>query len=163
MRKMMFIALASTLIIGATILAYAVDSNNHSIKENGGMTASELALRGKQLRKEIDETYKRMDDTHQIKSPFNGQNFITDVVIKYIPIGTSFDEAEAILRAAGFKVGPREGHVRSHDKFLVVADIDQYAPTPFGKTSVVVFLEPASQYDWSIVTSLRATIIRQFI
>ena len=93
----------------------------------------------------------------------NGRNIITDIVIKYIPIGTSFDDAEAILRAAGFKVSPREQNPIFHDLYEVNAVIDQYVTALFGNTSINVVLRPKNKDDWSAVQSLEAEITIQWI
>ena len=124
------------------------------------MKSDELELRGKQLRKAIDEEYKRRDEANELK---RGMNDITAVVIKYISIGTSFDDAEAILRAAGFKVGehsqerwfPKDGTLL----YASDATIDHYKiPLPVGNTSIDVFLVPNNKDDWSTVRYLEAGI-----
>jgi hypothetical protein len=138
-------------------------SNEISVEKEKISKSNELAQRGKQLRKAIDEVYEKLADAKTLKSMGNGRNIITDVVIKYIPIGISFDDAEAILRAAGFKVGPRGRNPIFHDLYEVDAVIDQYVPTLFGNTSIDVSLEPTSSNDWHTVKNITAEIIRQFI
>lgn len=93
----------------------------------------------------------------------NGVNSITEVVEQYIKTGMSFDEAEAILRAAGFTIGSQGRHPVLPNRFEVRAVIDQYAPTPFGKTSIVVSLQPETPKNWDFVHRVEATIIRQYI
>ena len=119
------------------------------------------AEKGKKLRQAIDEKYKELNDANEIKAMGNGKNSIADVVARYIPIGTSFDEAEAILRAAGFVVGPRGKNPVLPNYFEVRAEIDQYAPTLFGKTSIAVSLQPVDPRNWNFVHRIDATIIRQ--
>jgi hypothetical protein len=46
---------------------------------------------------------------------------------------------------------------------MVIAELDNYVPTLFGKTSISVSLEPPDSNDWSTVQSLEAEIIIQFI
>jgi hypothetical protein len=128
-------------------------------QDNGMMKSKELELRGKQLRKAIDETYKKLADAKALKSMGNGRNIITDTVVKYIPIGTSFDDAEAILRAAGFEVGKRDMNPIIHNDYGVYSKINHYKLTlPFGNTSVSVFLQPKNKDDWSVVQGLEADI-----
>jgi hypothetical protein len=97
--------------------------------------------RGKELRHAIDDAYTALSRSNSIKSLGNGSNLITDVVLTYVPIGTSFDDAEAILRAAGFKVGPRGKNPVVRDFYETSAEIAEYAPTLFGRTSVYVSLQ----------------------
>jgi hypothetical protein len=121
----------------------------------------ELKQRGKELRKAIDEEYKRLADADELKSEMGGgRDFITDVVIKYIPIGTSFNDAEAILRTAGFEVGIRNMNPILTNHYGVYSKIEYYKqliPT-FCKRGVGVFLESKSKDDWSTVQRLEAAI-----
>jgi hypothetical protein len=157
------IATAVFFVIAAGTNVFAEDNIIKITSEKKVKVLSELEQRGKLLRKVIDETYKQLADAKAIKSMGNGRNFITDVVVKYIPVGTPFDDAEAILRAAGFKVGPRGQNPVFHDLYEVMAVIDYYVPTLFGKTSIDVSLEPASSNNWNTVKNIKAEIIRQFI
>src|SRR5207249_9735577 len=75
-------------------------------KENGQMTSNDLEQRGKQLRAEIEAAYKQLKSAKKLRTGIKG-NDITELVLKYVPIGTSFDDAENILRFAGFTVHPR--------------------------------------------------------
>lgn len=126
--------------------------------------SKELKQIGKELRKAIDEEYDRLADADELKIMGQGRNCITDVVVKYIPIGTSFDDAEAILRAAGFKVGKRYLEpllFRKNGTSSIgsYSEIDNYKLLPlFANTSINVFLEPKSKNDWSTVQNLEATI-----
>ena len=126
-------------------------------QEKDMIKSEELEIRGKQLRKAIDETYERLADAKALKSMGNGRNIITYVVLKYIPIGTSFDDAEAILRAAGFEVGKRT--MNHANQYEVFSEINHYKLTlPFGNTSVYVVLFPRNKDDWSTVQNLKAAI-----
>lgn len=137
--------------------SWAVSHETNTEKEKM-MKSNELEQRGKQLRKAIDEKYKRLADAKALKIMGHGRNNITDDVIKYIPIGTSFDDAEAILRAAGFEVGKRDMNPIIHDYYGVYSVIRHYKLlTPlFAGTSVGVLLQPKNKDDWSTVQSLEA-------
>ena len=127
-------------------------SNETTAEKEKIMKSNELEHRGKELRKAIDDAYEKLADAEALR----GKNTITDVVIKYIPIGTSFDDAEAILRAAGFKVEEREMNAKEPKVFSRIRD---YKLTPlFAGTSVNVILRPKSNDDWSTVQSLRSNI-----
>jgi hypothetical protein len=59
---------------------------------------------GRTLRHEIKTIYADLKKRHALSSPTSGGNDVTDVVLEYIPVGTSFDAAETILRSAGCKI-----------------------------------------------------------
>lgn len=134
-----------------------------SKQESGVSNQMDNEAKGKALRKAIDERYESLDRAKAIKPIGAGQNNIDDVVLKFIPIGTSFADAEEILASAGFKVGRPGNQPPLLHYFAVRGSIDQYAPTPFGKTSVVIDLQPKDATDWSAVHALSAVILRQFI
>jgi hypothetical protein len=57
--------------------------------------------RGARLRLELERTYQDLRRTGEFKSAGND---VSSIVQKYIPIGTSFANAEITLRSAGFNV-----------------------------------------------------------
>jgi len=126
--------------------------------------AVDVKVLGEGLRGEIDAAYKTLERTGAIKNQGAGRNFITHVAVRYIPGGTPFEEAEGILRAAGFDIQPRTPNrfLPEPQKYDVRATIDQYASMPLGKTSVTVCLRPRSPNDYSVVQSLTAEITRSF-
>jgi len=130
-------------------------------------STNELEQRGKKLRADIDNAYKKLSEASGIKDRGMGSSPITDVVTKYIPIGISFDDAETILRSAGFAIRPRAPNPyiseKYPEKYDVVATIDQYVPTPFGKTSVIVSLRPRNPGDYSVVRKVSAEITRIYL
>ena len=65
------------------------------------MSPNELVQRGKELRNEIDSVYQTLKTEKKLSG--RGTD-ISDHVRKYIPPGSSFDDAEEILRSAGFSV-----------------------------------------------------------
>lgn len=159
---------------GLTLLSIAVPVSAGGIGEDTGSVSkreikmaaeSDLELQGKQLRSEIDSTYKKLTDSNLIKNSGMGRNFITDIVSKYIRVGMSFDDAETILRAAGFTIQPRipNRYLSDVEKYDERAVIEQYAPTPFGKTIVSVSLRPRGPDDYSVVQNVSAEITRIFL
>jgi len=98
---------AGVFMVSDLSFADAVQATKTNIadKGNSSMTKAELERRGKELRAAIDQKYKELIDTKTfVNDPTKG-NDITVVVLKYIPIGMSFDNGETILRAAGMNVG----------------------------------------------------------
>ena len=144
------------------IVAQAADNAQQNLnnsmhqKETLQMNQADLQVRGKQLRAAVDKRYRQLDEKDQI-NPQRGNN-IDDVVTPFIAIGSSFDEAEIILRAAGFKVSPRQKHPYIINQYLVYASIDPYALKGMGKTGVTITLEPKNPNDWSSIEKLSAAI-----
>jgi hypothetical protein len=66
--------------------------------------ASTLRSRGEQLRKELNFVYKHLHEhSREIPNHAETRN-ISETVIKFLPIGISVNDAESILRFAGFKI-----------------------------------------------------------
>lgn len=73
--------------------------------------ADPLTERGWRLRAEIDATYQQLRASKTLTARVDQNNDVTPVVQKYLPVGTSFDDAAAILRAAGCSIGVKaNGH-----------------------------------------------------
>lgn len=110
----------------------------------------DLEILGKRLRIEIDEAYQKLPksgSTQEIEKAGN----ITWLAVRYIPLGSSFDDAEVILRSAGFSVGPRPGPNQPGnrpDRYDVVALIDGYRSNLVSRTNVYVFLSPKAPGDF---------------
>jgi hypothetical protein len=152
----------AVMVVSASVLAHSQRISSGSsgeMKANAGNPAlsDSASLRGKQLRAAIDQYYKE----HGVR---NAGVQITDLVVKYIPVGTSFDQAEVILTAGGFTVGPRVPHQNlppsDPSKFTVVARIDHYGPWSICGTDVDVYLQPRVPNDYSTVQKITAWIAR---
>jgi hypothetical protein len=115
-----------------------------------------LAQRGTQLRADIAATYQHLRQTKTLSNRVKDGNDVTDIVRKYIPVGTSFEDAEAILRSAGCHVGFSEnGHVYGRaamkDGLLQV------------KHTFAVDLEPPAPNDYSLVHDVSGTIFTVYV
>jgi len=69
-------------------------------KEKNIMTTELLEQRGKQLRTEVMQIWNNLKHSKSLRMT----NDISDAVAKFIPVGTSFDDTEVILRSAGFGI-----------------------------------------------------------
>lgn len=152
------------IVLGWIMLLPSAQADAESTKEsptaNRQMITNDLEARGKQLRSAIDERYKQLA-SGEMKSSGYPNNDITDVVTQYVPVGISFDEAEIILRSAGFKIGPRGSSPLTPKRFAVDAVIDKYVTTIIGHTDISVSLEPLSSTDWRLVKKVIAGISRE--
>jgi hypothetical protein len=84
---------------------------------------------------------------------------------KYIPEGISFDEAEHILRCAGFDVCERpDADVpgEQSDRYDVIATtlLDK---SFIGRTDLILAMRPKSPVDYSTVKEIRAAIIVTYL
>lgn len=104
-------------VLCASVIALAVPMKSYAetaAPRLEQMTADAVRQRGESLRAEIDATYKQLRASNTIRIYIKGGNDVTAIVLKYIPVGISIDDGEAILRAAGYNVGhTEEGHVFS--------------------------------------------------
>jgi hypothetical protein len=92
-------------VIGLSLLIAARDGGLH---QRDRIKALDIQERGARLRVELERTYHDLRHTGEFKSAGND---VSSIVKKYIPIGTSFVNAESTLRASGFNIGslpPRE-------------------------------------------------------
>lgn len=135
-------------------------------KEKSAVATESLEQRGKQLRIELEQAYKKMVDAGTLSTDPRVSNDVTDVVIRYIPVGMSFDDAESILRSAGFRVDsrpsanqPRTGRDR-HDVVGAIAPFDQKF---LGGADLYVHLSPASPGDYSKVNKVSAGFALLFL
>jgi len=153
------LAVLTSLTAAAT---HGRDANAQLVDRGREMPAVDIEKRGKELRREIDKAYRGLVETGQLKNQGVGRNLITDVVARYIPPGTSFLQAEEILRAAGFAVEARvpNNYLPEAERYDERATIDNYVPMTIGKTSVTVLLRPRSANDYSVVQSIVAEVTR---
>jgi hypothetical protein len=159
----------AALIMGLFLWSYV--SSYFALREETALASapvsSNLEVRGKQLRAAIDQTYRKMSEAHELVGP-TGHNDISFVIIQYIPLGTSFDDAERILKAAGFKIEPRPGPhpprvVFNSEidamRFDEVASIDPYDTSLYvSKTVISVNLTPQAPMDYSKISKIYAGI-----
>ena len=125
-------------------------------------TTQDYKHTGERLRREIKVIYADLKKRHSLGSPTSGGNDVTDIVLKYIPVGTSFDTAEAILRSAGCKIGAHPADIpnparplRAQEPVLATLKLEGWL-TP---EVLTVSLVPRANGDYNSVTSVSAGII----
>ena len=91
---MKFAVICVSLLIAAH--ADAVDQRNQ-------MNALDFRERGARLRLELERAYQELRHTGGFKSAGND---VSPILKKYVPVGTSFANAETTLRSAGFNIDP---------------------------------------------------------
>lgn len=132
--------------------------------ESGRLSPGEISERGIRLRAELDKAFDALLDSGKA----NPANDLTTIVLPYIQAGMAFDDAENILRAAGFVVGPRPGPYeeqdpsRPKDWYAVVSTIRQFSRRVFGgSVEAYITLFPEGPHDYRKVKNVDATIYVQ--
>src|SRR5262249_60379502 len=67
------------------------------------ITTLDFQARGARLRLELERAYQDLRHTGEFKSAGND---VSSIVRKYIPVGTSFADAESALRSGGVVIMP---------------------------------------------------------
>ncbi|MGO9635765.1 MAG: hypothetical protein ACLPX1_18005 [Steroidobacteraceae bacterium] len=153
------IQLAGLVLLCASVIVVALPTKScaeTAAPQTGQLTAYEQIQRGAQLRADIDAAYKKLRASKSLKDTVHDGNDVTAIVLKYIPLGISFDDAEAILEAAGCTVGPPiQGHISARtlmaDRLLAL------------KHAFAVDLAPRVPGDFSVVDNVRATIYLDYV
>lgn len=138
------------------IVTYDDGKGNHQV------ASEDFVKPGKELRIKLEEIYKKLVDTNGLRLL---KTDVTYAVLPFLPVGTSFSEAEAILRNAGFVVEPHptlnslSNPNKPKDWYAVLASI-----APFHKkfpfvTDLYVMLYPNSPGDYKSVTKISATFL----
>jgi hypothetical protein len=124
------------------------------------MSPDQIEKRGKELRAALQQTYEELVASRKMSGL---ETDITQYVKPYIYAGMMFDEAESILKAAGFHIDPRPAADRANDPnspkdwYAVLASISPFVQRFMGKVSADVMLLPRSPGDYSVVDSVRAS------
>ena len=157
MKKIVGIVVVVIAMCGAAHAQTGVESKRGTLSKEGEIAKrpGELAQRGKKLRLAIDQAYQKLATAKAIK---NDGTSISRTVESFIPKGTPLEDAQTILRAAGFAIQPRAPNSPEPQKQEVRARIDQLVPPAFGRIGVTVLLRP----EGAVVQSLSAEITRSF-
>ncbi len=127
-----------------------------SAQEVHQMDIDELQQRGKKLRDALQETYQKLVDERAL-IPGRGAE-VTDVVERFIPVGTSFSDAETILKDAEFRVDERSASALPRSGAQGVhAEIHRFAEQFPAVTDLIVILYQKSPSDYTTVAKISAT------
>jgi hypothetical protein len=129
-----------------------------AVSSSTSIAADQYVQKGKSLRREIQAIYSK---TRSTPWPRGVGPDVTDVVLKYIPVGTSFDVAEAILRGAGCMMGPRPTDIPNPNRPLGPQEPELGRLTLGGwpiATVMGVSLYPVATGDYSAVVKVSASI-----
>jgi len=124
----------------------------------------DVAQRGASLRREINAAYA---DAKSRNAFVHGGYDVTSIVSKYIPAGTTFNEAEQVLRAAGCRVSAHSADfTRGGDSIderirlsSVVATRDMSRGIWDMGYSWAVSLSPNQPGDYDVVAKMSSSIV----
>jgi hypothetical protein len=129
--------------------------------EPGKISVGDRDERGIKLRAELDRTFERL-----WRAGLSRETDVTASMLPYIFPGMTFEEAERVLKAAGFEVRPHPGIREEQDRnrptdwYAVHAAISDFSPIRiFGRVTVYVSLYPASPGDYSRVENIKAFLL----
>jgi hypothetical protein len=111
------------------------------------LSPQEIRDRGISFRAELDKAFDALPDSGKA----GHANEFTAIAAPYISAGMTLEDAEAILRAAGFAEPPRprareeQDRNKETDWYVVVAEIPQFSGRVFGNIETYVMLLPPEQ------------------
>jgi hypothetical protein len=117
---------------------------------------SPLEIRGQALRKDIDKAYRKLSASGV---SLQGAN-ISETFVLHIPPGTSFEEAEAILKGAGFEISPppteQDQPKYINHGYAIHASINPYVQHLISRDLLFVQLISEKKYEFRTVQRIRA-------
>jgi hypothetical protein len=93
----------ATVKFAVICVSLLIATHAHAVGERTQIKALDFQERGARLRLELERAYQDLRRTGAFKSAGNDAS---SIVQKYVPVGTSFANAEITLRSSGFNVGP---------------------------------------------------------
>ena len=120
---------------------------------------NDLTSCGQKLRQAIDAKYEELDRTGQLKMMGRGTNDIHKMIQRFIPLGSTFENAEKILIAAGFRIAERGANPMYPKSVRLLARLDNYGAFAIGSARILVALVPPSDKDWSRIVTIEAGIV----
>jgi hypothetical protein len=149
-----------TILIAAAIGIFGLDLTasraevlgQTAIEMGGRQTANRLSPgeakeRGIRLRAELDKAFDAVLDSGKA----DHADKFTTIVLPYISAGMALEDAEGVLRAAGFTEPPRPGASEEQNRsnggdwHAIVAEIPQFSGRVFGSVEAYVMLLPPAQ------------------
>ena len=133
--------------LGAGVLAQAGTGNTIEMMAPKRLAPQEVWDRGTKFRAELDKAFNALPSSEKA----GHANEFTALAVPCIYAGMALDDADSILKAAGFTEPPiprtredQDGSRRT-DWYAVVAEVPQFAGRVFGPVDVFVMLLPPEQ------------------
>ena len=93
----------ATMKFAVICVALLIAAHADAVDQRNQMNALDFQERGARLRLELERAYQDLRHTGGFK---HAGNDVSSIVEKYVPVGTSFANAETTLRSSGFNIDP---------------------------------------------------------
>ena len=93
----------ATVKLAVICLSLLIAAHAGAVDKRNQINALDFQERGARLRLELERAYQELRHTGDFKSAGND---VSSIVKKYVPVGTSFANAETTLRSSGFNIDP---------------------------------------------------------
>jgi hypothetical protein len=93
----------ATMKLAVICVSLLIAAHADAVDRRNQMSALDFRERGARLRLELERAYQDLRHTGGFKSAGND---VSSIVKKYVPVGTSFANAETTLRSSGFNIDP---------------------------------------------------------
>ena len=93
----------ATIKFAVICVSLLIAAHADAVGRRNQTNALDFRERGARLRLELERAYQDLRHTGDFKSAGND---VSSIVKKYVPVGTSFANAETTLRSSGFTIDP---------------------------------------------------------
>ena len=93
----------ATMKFAVICVSLLIAAHADAVERRNQMNALDFQERGARLRLELERAYQDLRHTGRFESAGND---VSSIVKKYVPVGTSFANAETTLRSSGFNIDP---------------------------------------------------------
>ena len=158
----------ATVKLAAICLSLLIAAHADAVDRRKQINALDFHERGARLRLALERAYQDLRHTGEFKSAGND---VSPIVQKYVPVGTSFADAETTLRSSGFDIvspPPREppknpsplssGEQESKMRFAIFATLVLAQHGVSRITVETTILPKTSGADHNTVKGVHATI-----
>ena len=92
-----------TVKLAVICVSLLIAAHADAVEQRNQINALDFQERGARLRLELERAYQDLRRTGEFKSAGND---VSPIVKKYVPVGTSFADAQTTLRSSGFEIDP---------------------------------------------------------
>src|SRR6516225_5085905 len=97
------LGMRATMKFAVICVSLLISAHADAVNRRNQINSLDFQERGARLRLELERAYQDLRHTGEFKSAGND---VSSIVKKYIPVGTSFADAETTLRSSGFTIEP---------------------------------------------------------
>lgn len=150
-RSITLLMMLSLVSLFATTQSVAAQAKASAAPAAEHVSEDALHQQGEQLRAAIDEAFLQLRASKSLKESVHDANDVTAIVVTYIPVGMSLADADAIVKATGWKIEPsRQGRIiartRMRDRLFDA------------KHALAVEIVPEASDGFSVVKTVSASI-----